>query len=109
MRANVRPDLDPDAAADPKTLPTPGQILAEMSANQVGGEKYDREMARACAPDDVVIFSSLIRPLTVAQLADCSSNAFSETLATPAQCLAIGTSRRPYHARFRRDCRQVAP
>jgi uncharacterized protein len=28
---------------DPMTLPTPGQILAEMSENRVGGEQYDRE------------------------------------------------------------------
>ena len=33
----------PDKRVDPKTLPTPGQILAEMSENTVGGEKYDRE------------------------------------------------------------------
>jgi uncharacterized protein len=43
-RAIVRADLwNPDKHADPKTLPTPGQILAEMSENTVGGEKYDRE------------------------------------------------------------------
>jgi hypothetical protein len=28
---------------NPKTLPTPGQILAAMSDNGVGGEDYDRE------------------------------------------------------------------
>lgn len=43
-RAIVRSDLwNPDKRIDPKTLPTPGQILAEMSDNAVGGEKYDRD------------------------------------------------------------------
>src|SRR6266404_833743 len=43
-RAIVRADLwNPDKRVDPKALPTPGQILAEMSDNTVGGEKYDRE------------------------------------------------------------------
>ena len=43
-RAIVRSDLwNPDRHVDPKVLPTPGQILAEMSDNTVGGEKYDRE------------------------------------------------------------------
>jgi len=43
-RAIVRADLwNPDKRVDPRTLPTPGQILAEMSENTVGGEKYDRE------------------------------------------------------------------
>jgi len=43
-RAIVRADLwNPDKRVDPKTLPTPGKILADMSANTVGGEKYDRE------------------------------------------------------------------
>src|SRR5246500_6076426 len=42
-RAIVRSDLwNPDKRVDPKTLPTPGQILAEMSADRVGGEGYDR-------------------------------------------------------------------
>ena len=42
-RAIVRSDLwNPDRRVDPKTLPTPGQILAEMSENRVGGEEYDR-------------------------------------------------------------------
>ncbi|MCK1357718.1 pyridoxamine 5'-phosphate oxidase family protein [Bradyrhizobium sp. 199] len=50
-RAIVRSDLwNPDKRVDPKTLPTPGQILAEMSANKVGGEEYDRAWpARAAA------------------------------------------------------------
>jgi PPOX class probable FMN-dependent enzyme len=42
-RPIVRSDLwNPDKRIDPKTLPTPGQILAEMSENRVGGEEYDR-------------------------------------------------------------------
>jgi uncharacterized protein len=42
-RAIVRSDLwNPDKRVDPKTLPTPGEILAEMSENRVGGEEYDR-------------------------------------------------------------------
>ncbi|MCS3764320.1 pyridoxamine 5'-phosphate oxidase family protein [Bradyrhizobium centrosematis] len=42
-RAIVRSDLwNPDKRVDPKTLPTPGQILAEMSDNKVGGDEYDR-------------------------------------------------------------------
>jgi uncharacterized protein len=40
----VRSDLwNPDKRVDPRTLPTPGQILAEMSESRVGGEQYDRE------------------------------------------------------------------
>jgi uncharacterized protein len=43
-RAIVRSDLwNPAKRIDPRELPTPGQILAEMSANKVGGEVYDRE------------------------------------------------------------------
>ncbi|HTA99711.1 MAG TPA: pyridoxamine 5'-phosphate oxidase family protein [Bradyrhizobium sp.] len=43
-RAIVRSDLwNPDKRVDPRTLPTPGKILAEMSQNRVGGEAYDRE------------------------------------------------------------------
>jgi uncharacterized protein len=43
-RAIVRSELwNPDKRVDPKTLPTPGQILADMSDNRVGGEEYDRE------------------------------------------------------------------
>ena len=42
-RAIVRAELwNPDRRVDPAELPTPGQILAEMSANRVGGEDYDR-------------------------------------------------------------------
>jgi PPOX class probable FMN-dependent enzyme len=43
-RAIVRADLwNPDSRVDPKILPTPGEILAAMSENRVGGESYDRE------------------------------------------------------------------
>jgi len=43
-KALIRSDLwNPDKRLDPKTLPTPGQILAGMSDNKVGGEKYDQE------------------------------------------------------------------
>jgi PPOX class probable FMN-dependent enzyme len=43
-RAIVRSDLwNPDKRVDPNTLPTPGEILAGMSDDKVGGEKYDRE------------------------------------------------------------------
>ncbi|HZR89855.1 MAG TPA: pyridoxamine 5'-phosphate oxidase family protein [Bradyrhizobium sp.] len=42
-RAIVRSDLwNPDARVDPRSLPTPGQILAEMSSGRVGGAEYDR-------------------------------------------------------------------
>jgi PPOX class probable FMN-dependent enzyme len=42
-RAIVRSALwNPDLHVDPKTLPTPGQILAELSRGRVGGEDYDR-------------------------------------------------------------------
>jgi PPOX class probable FMN-dependent enzyme len=43
-RAIVRADLwNPDRRIDPNTLPTPGQILASMSDNKVGGGTYDQE------------------------------------------------------------------
>ncbi len=43
-RAIVRSQLwDPDVQVDPKTLPTPGRILAAQSDNTVGGESYDKE------------------------------------------------------------------
>ena len=42
-RAIVRSDLwNPEKRVDPATLPTPGQILAEMSESRVGGAEYDR-------------------------------------------------------------------
>ena len=34
---------NPARHADPKSLPTPGAILASVSANRIGGETYDRE------------------------------------------------------------------
>jgi hypothetical protein len=45
-RALIRSALwKPENHVDPATLPTPGQILAEMSQGQVGGETYDRSWA----------------------------------------------------------------
>jgi uncharacterized protein len=42
-RAIVRSELwNPARHVDPKSLPTPGQILADMSQNLVAGEEYDR-------------------------------------------------------------------
>lgn len=50
-RALIRSQLwDPARHVDPKTLPTAGEILAELSKGRVGGETYDREWpARAAA------------------------------------------------------------
>ncbi|MFO1110196.1 MAG: pyridoxamine 5'-phosphate oxidase family protein [Bradyrhizobium sp.] len=43
-RAIVRSELwNPERRVDPRTLPTPGSILAGMSDDRVGGETYDRE------------------------------------------------------------------
>jgi len=43
-RAIIRSDLwNPAKHVDPESLPTPGQILAGLSENKVGGEVYDRE------------------------------------------------------------------
>ncbi len=43
-RAIIRSELwNPEKRVNPKTLPTPGQILATLSENRVGGENYDRE------------------------------------------------------------------
>ena len=42
-RAIVRSELwNPARHIDPATLPTPGEILAAMTDNQVGGESYDK-------------------------------------------------------------------
>ncbi|WP_449394216.1 pyridoxamine 5'-phosphate oxidase family protein [Devosia riboflavina] len=42
-RAIVRSELwNPERHIDPATLPSPGQILAAMSENNVGGEPYDK-------------------------------------------------------------------
>jgi PPOX class probable FMN-dependent enzyme len=50
-RAIVRSKLwDAATFVDPDSLPTPGDILAALSENRVGGEKYDAEWPeRACA------------------------------------------------------------
>ncbi|MEQ9334751.1 pyridoxamine 5'-phosphate oxidase family protein [Thalassobaculum sp.] len=49
-RAIVRAGLwDPARHVDPKSLPTPGQILAALSDNRVGGEAYDREWPERAA------------------------------------------------------------
>ena len=41
-RAIIRSELwNPDRFIDPATLPTPGQILATLSENRLGGEAYD--------------------------------------------------------------------
>ena len=43
-RAVVRSQLwNGERHVDPASLPTPGQILAEMSDNRVGGTRYDEE------------------------------------------------------------------
>lgn len=45
-RALIRSGLwRTDSHIDPRTLPTPGQILADMSAGRVGGEAYDSSWA----------------------------------------------------------------
>jgi uncharacterized protein len=45
-RALVRSELwNPARHIDPKTLPSAGQILAVLSQDRVGGERYDREWA----------------------------------------------------------------
>jgi len=43
-RAIVRSGLwKPESHVDPKSLPTPGAMLAAVTAGEVGGETYDRE------------------------------------------------------------------
>ena len=43
-RAIVRSRLwEQDAQVDPKSLPTPGDVLAHLSSNKIGGKKYDDE------------------------------------------------------------------
>lgn len=43
-RAILRADLwNPEKHVDPAHLPTPGQILAGLTENRVGGETYDQE------------------------------------------------------------------
>ena len=42
-RAILRSELwNPDRHIDPTTLPTPGEILAGMTKNEVGGDSYDK-------------------------------------------------------------------
>lgn len=49
-RALVRSELwNPERHVDPKSLPSAGQILAALSQDKVGGEKYDREWAGRAA------------------------------------------------------------
>lgn len=43
-RAMVRSKLwEPEAHVDPRTLPTPGDVLAELSKGKIGGKSYDAE------------------------------------------------------------------
>lgn len=45
-RAIIRSELwNPDRFIDPASLPTPGQILATLSDNELGGEAYDNSWA----------------------------------------------------------------
>jgi hypothetical protein len=49
-RAIVRSHLwDPDRHVDPKDLPTPGEILAALSAGEIGGQAYDAEWPKRAA------------------------------------------------------------
>ncbi len=49
-RAIIRACLwGPARHVDPRSLPTPGQILSRMTAGSVGGETYDREWAGRAA------------------------------------------------------------
>ncbi len=49
-RAIVRSSLwKPEQQVDPKTLPTPGQILAGLTAGRVGGQAYDDEWPERAA------------------------------------------------------------
>ena len=49
-RALIRSELwNPARHVDPKSLPTPGQILAALSDDKVGGEPYDREWPERAA------------------------------------------------------------
>jgi hypothetical protein len=53
-RAILRAELwNPERHVDPRALPTPGQILAEMSEARVGGEAYDREWPERAQVDVV--------------------------------------------------------
>ena len=49
-RAIVRSSLwKPETQVDPKTLPTPGQILAGLTEGRVGGQAYDDEWPERAA------------------------------------------------------------
>jgi PPOX class probable FMN-dependent enzyme len=49
-RALVRSELwNPARHVDPRSLPSAGQILASLSQDRVGGERYDREWAGRAA------------------------------------------------------------
>lgn len=49
-RAIVRAALwDPAKHVDPKSLPSAGQVLADLSAGSVGGESYDKEWPERAA------------------------------------------------------------
>ena len=49
-RALVRSKLwDAESHVDPKDLPTPGDVLAYLSDNRIGGEAYDSEWAGRAA------------------------------------------------------------
>lgn len=49
-RAVVRSELwNPERHVDPASLPTPGDILAEMSQTRVGGKAYDEEWPERAA------------------------------------------------------------
>ena len=49
-RAIVRSGLwNPQAQVDPRTLPTPGVMLAAATAGEIGGDAYDREWPERAA------------------------------------------------------------
>ena len=49
-RALIRSDLwNPEIQADPKSLPTPGKMLAALTENRYGGDKYDRKWPERAA------------------------------------------------------------
>lgn len=49
-RAIIRAGLwDPDSRVDPAALPTPGAILAALTAGEVGGARYDAEWPERAA------------------------------------------------------------
>lgn len=49
-RAIIRAKLwDPDSRVDPAGLPSPGVILAALTAGEVGGQRYDAEWPERAA------------------------------------------------------------